>query len=188
MAITQFLLFSADLHHAYGLIGAHEHHERSMVAHWLAIPSMADPRRASASPEERDEEPTPGDEGAVEQRTLDPGAKIPSREYPDDLEFIFQKRWHFTGADPDPYPSVPHGHLDSENRRWPKLNPYTGRVYDHVEEQNISLMLTRKQLTLLWGDEKFRDFCLERVKWYKDTYPRYRWRVTDPMILPRYTY
>lgn len=51
-------------------------------------------------------------------------------ENQDWLEFVAFGHWYFTKSDPDPYPSTPHGHFQSANNPWPKLNPYTGRVFD----------------------------------------------------------
>lgn len=79
--------------------------------------------------------------------------------------------WMFTKGDPDPYPSTPHGHWRSKDRKWPKLNPYTGRVYARNESEDVSRRLDRMQLHILWRDEAYKDFCRGHLVWFVETFP-----------------
>lgn len=177
----QTLIALAELHHSFGLIGISEFVERCEVARWLQdpTPGLADPRDPEAGDPDREEEVGEAPEGqAVTVRTGDPSD-------PDDpgyLQFLFMK-WVFTKADPDPYPSTPHGHWQNQNRKWPKLNPYTGRAYSAKEQEDKSQRLSRSQLRMLWGDEAFRDFCRGHLVWYREKFRFHRFPVPDADLL-----
>ncbi len=90
--------------------------------------------------------------------------------------------WEFHPQDRDPKPSVPHGHW--QGRKQPKLNPYTGRVYDKAGEVT-RMRLSRKDMAALWNDRTFRRNVLEAIAWYSAEYPWHVFPVADPMRLPR---
>jgi len=90
--------------------------------------------------------------------------------------------WTFYPQDRDPKPSVPHGHW--QGRRQPKLNPYTGRVFDRNGEVK-RMRLGRKAMKALWNDKAFRRNVLEAVVWYAREYPWHRFPVDKPNRLPR---
>ena len=82
-------------------------------------------------------------------------------EPPDWLWFIpsgsigHLKRWHFIKADPDPHPSVPHGH--DRGKSFPKLDPYLGWV--HISPEKRQGRLKNDDTRALWNDAQFRDFA-----------------------------
>jgi len=92
-------------------------------------------------------------------------------------------RWVFTKGDPDPSPSVPHGHKNDKNQSWPKLNPYTRWIFDKVNsaQERISV----KEQVALWNDKDFRQFCTEHLLWFIDRNPDYQFKVNHPLRLPR---
>lgn len=90
--------------------------------------------------------------------------------------------WEFQPQDPDPKPSVPHGHW--HNLSQPKLNPYTGRVFDGKREVT-RMRLKRKAMKALWNDARFRKDVLEAVERYAKTFPWHQFPVAKPNRLPR---
>ena len=116
---------------------------------------------------------------------LDSSAKSKLDE-DDTLAFIAWKTWYFTGSDPDSYPSVPHGHYQNENNKWPKLNPYTGRVFSKKNQENTSMRLTKIDMKKLWGDVNFRNFCRAHIMWYMQNHSHYAFCVRNPLRLPRW--
>ena len=188
MTITNTLIHLAELHHAYGLIGISEYHERIRVAWWLGDDNIADPRLTGEDVPDAEVVPEPEEASNYEVivRPRNTASESAGGIKPDDdLEFIFMA-WKFTGADPDPFPAVPHGHLNSANRTWPKLNPYTGWAFKDPRNEAKAHNLSKKQLIILWGNKNFRAFCRERVVWYMETFPRYRFPVVNPLRMPRY--
>lgn len=106
---------------------------------------------------------------------------------PNWLEFIpsgpisHLKRWHFIKGDPDPLPSVPHGH--GEGRPFPKLDPYLGWI--HASTSKTSGRLSQDETRALWNDGRFRDFASAALIHFVQENPNYTWRVPYPMRLPR---
>lgn len=89
--------------------------------------------------------------------------------------------WHFRVGDPDPLPSVPHGHW--QNRPKPKLDPYLGWVYDGTSKVRRE---SRASIVQLWNDQKFRTFAAKAINLFIASNPHYGgWRVANPFRLPR---
>jgi hypothetical protein len=88
--------------------------------------------------------------------------------------------WQFRQADPDFFPSIPHGHWCSDHRR--KLHAYRGWMCQ--EDRQIGRE-PRRKIIALWNDEKFRSFASAAIQYYLATYPRYAWPVLHPLRLPR---
>lgn len=88
--------------------------------------------------------------------------------------------WKFRQADPDFFPSIPHGHLRSNHRR--KLHAYRGWIYQ--DDRQIGRE-QRWKIIALWNDEKFRSFASIAIQYYLVAYPRYVWPVPHPLRLPR---
>ena len=182
MTISRTLISLADLHYECGLIGISEYSERQAVAHWLD-----DGERVSADPRSDAEG---GDFNADEpdkNEALNSGQNGPrssSNDDDDTLYFIWFS-WVFTRQDEDSYPSTPHGHLLDPNRRWPKLNPYTGRVFKAKEQEDAQLRLGKKPMRLLWRDQRFREFCRSHIVWYMESHPYYDFPVRHPFRFPR---
>ena len=88
--------------------------------------------------------------------------------------------WQFHQADPDFFPSIPHGHWRSDNRR--KLHAYRGWTYR--EDRQIDRE-PRWKIIALWNDDKFRSFASAAIQYYLVTFPGYVWPVLHPLRLPR---
>lgn len=89
--------------------------------------------------------------------------------------------WHFHQADPDYFPSIPHGHWQGHDQ--PKLDPYTGWIYQGSKQTSRE---KRKKIVALWNDDKFRVFARTAVDFYLAAFPHYRgWRIPNPRRLPR---
>ncbi|MEQ8708992.1 MAG: hypothetical protein RIC36_08370 [Rhodospirillales bacterium] len=169
------LIDLANLHYDMGLIGINEHEERIRIAYWLySVPEeYIDPR------EEDGEESGQGTEKAL----VADGAIVTTRQ--DSMNFSDEDAkislrfngWIFTKADPDPYPSTPHGHWQNQNQKWPKLDPYNGRVFDEKHKENKSKRLKKDELKKLWNDQKFKDFCRDYLIWFRTTFPYHEYRV-----------
>jgi len=181
----QVLITLANVSFDLGLIDGAEYDERCRVALWLGDKdsSTADPREPYldllAAPEM----------GSDSQQQDADSVKLVTKKRLDDpgcLELVMLSKWFFTRSDPDPYPSTPHGHLESPNRPWPKLNPYTGRVFKAKHQEDMSLRLKRSELRRLWQAGEFRDFCRAYILWYLDAFPHHAFLVRHPLRLPRW--
>jgi hypothetical protein len=89
--------------------------------------------------------------------------------------------YRFKIGDPDDEPSIPHGHYKAQKH--PKLDVYQGGVYDKTKA--LLWKEPTKRMVALWNDQKFRDFALQAIKQYQISYPKHRWRVVNPLRLPR---
>jgi hypothetical protein len=179
MSLCHTLYVLADLSLMLGAIDVTEHAERVHVAKWLMDEgsSSPDPRGEIEWPDERETE------------AAAPGVTVQTTRNPDDsdwLEFVAFNKWYFTRSDQDPYPSTPHGHLLSASRSWPKLNPYTGRVFAAKHTENTSLRLTKREMRELWRTEAFRDFCRSHIIWYAETFPHHAFGVPHPLRFPQW--
>jgi len=186
--MKESLIRIARLHYRYGLIGIDEFSERIHIARWLSDSgfALADPRVESgetsfANGEAEVNSSTPeSDLQGVErsQSTIEP-----SNEW---IEFTCLNTWVFTKADPDPFPSVPHGHFKSQNNKWPKLNPYTGRVFMAKHQEDKTRRLSKDEMRKIWRDREFREFCLEMIRWYRIRFPHHPFPIgngNDDLIL-----
>jgi hypothetical protein len=89
-------------------------------------------------------------------------------------------QWTFYQADPDFFPSIPHGHLLSEKRK--KLDAYLGWIYRDGKPFGRE---PRWKTIALWNDEGFRLFASMAIGYYRHQFPGHHWRVPDPGRLPR---
>jgi hypothetical protein len=178
------LLVISELSFDLGLIGIDEYHERLAVVNWLFGDDDAtvDPRIELSEYSNGEAPNFPENAGSTVGKTRRTHARVGD----DTIYFLFQKRWYFTRSDPDSYPSIPHGHLTSPDKPWPKLNPYTGRAFRTKHQENPRLRLNKTDMRLLWQDEKFREFCRGHIVWYMEQYPFYEFRVRRPLRLPRW--
>ena len=100
------------------------------------------------------------------------------------LQFLSRRKglndWIFHQYDPDFHPSVPHGHFKGKSQ--PKLDSYLGWVYQSSKQIR---RLRRNLIIELWNDEEFRVVAQTAIEWYMAEFPRYNWRVSDPLMLPR---
>lgn len=187
------LITLAEIHYEFGLIGHDELRERIRVALWLAdeiVGRTADPRTGSekkASARDHHElEQGQGDEQVAAISRAGSGSKYSKEDDKNWMEFICLGTWVFTKADPDSYPSVPHGHYRNQNIKWPKLNPYTGRVFSSKHQEDASKRLSKKQMKEIWSDESFKSFCREMIIWYREMFPYYEFPVSRVLRMPKY--
>jgi len=90
--------------------------------------------------------------------------------------------WNFTLGDPDPFPSIPHGHLKSNIKQ--KLDSYLGYTFDTANGNKLLKRESRKYIANLWNNEKFREFSLKQINWFINKNPRYIWRTNNPVRIP----
>lgn len=170
--MRNILVTLAKIHYEFGFIGYDEFNERVRIALWLSDEEkeyLSDPRIES----EEDLIPAKSEDSECNDSVI---AKIKdSKEAQKNIdeiwiEFLCLGLWVFTKADPDSYPSVPHGHYKSQNKKWPKLNPYTGRVFKSKHQEDGNKRLTKKQMKIIWTDEKFKSFCREMLFGIKNNF------------------
>lgn len=186
--VTDTLIFLAELSWALGLIGIDEFEERIEIALWLSDDSeeTLDPRLFERG-KEFENHIKEDFEAPVTKK--DEKIDSSSEDYDNEdniLAFVAWSTWYFTGADPDNYPSVPHGHYQSASNSWPKLNPYTGRVFARKHQEDSSKRLTKKDMRTLWRNVAFRNFCRAHVMWYMQKYNYHRFPVRNPLRFPRW--
>jgi glutathione S-transferase len=174
------LRYLASISYELGLIGIDEYEERLEIAQWLFSEdtNVADPRAATG--EDRHFEAESQNDPAEHE------LKAIVKDDPKDqvwLEFLFDHKWVFTISDPDHYPSVPHGHWSSQNQKWPKLNPYTGRVFKKKHQEDPALRLSKSKMQLLWRNPKFRSFCRDHILWHMEEHA-FKFSVRRPLRLP----
>jgi hypothetical protein len=88
--------------------------------------------------------------------------------------------WVFHQADPDFFPSIPHGHF--RGKAQPKLDAYHGWTYTWEKQTGRE---PRKNIIALWNDGKFRDFASVAISYYSRAFPHHHWPVPNPLRLPR---
>jgi hypothetical protein len=181
--LVRTLLTLADVSVQFGFIGIDEYRERYEIARWLNdnTGNTADPRETIVSDDKPDENAEPVFSGEPELRTSTDNKPSGS----DWIELLWQA-WVFTKADPDPYPSTPHGHWLDPNQKWPKLNPYTGPVFKQKHQEDSSRRLKKKDMAVLWNNERFRDFCRSYILWYMGEFPYHDFPVPHPLRFPRW--
>ena len=177
------LLTLAEHQLSLGLIDICEFNERLELAHWIShdISSEQDPR---ATPSDAEFVHQSG-ECAAEPIAATAGVRASAPGTSAWMELLLLGKWIFARSDPDPYPSLPHGHLQHGRRPWPKLNPYTGRVFSAKHREDVSLRLDNSRLRRIWADAAFRDFCRIQIVWYTEANPHFVFPVRHPLRLPR---
>jgi len=181
------LITLAEFHYELGFIGYDEFRERIEVAMWLSDEDdRNDPRLDS------EEEPIPNNKEDSEDQSEPVISRFSSGRSTSDgdeenvMEFLCLGVWVFTKADRDSYPSIPHGHYRSQNKAWPKLNPYTGRVFSSKHQEAKAQRLSKKDMEKVWRDESFKSFCREMIVWYQEQFPYYEFSVRSPLRMPRW--
>jgi len=101
------------------------------------------------------------------------------------FQFLSRKKglrdWIFHQYDADFHPSVPHGHF--QGKKQPKLDCYLGWVYNGSQQIK---RLNRDLIIELWNDDEFRIFAYTSIEWYMAEFPKFNWRVSNPLSLPRH--
>lgn len=181
------LITLAKIHYGLGLIGQDEYIERARVARWLSAELQGGDPRSESQEEEINDNREMYDTESEAVAIKDSSGKSTLTDNEDNhLELLCLNIWVFTKSDPDTYPSVPHGHYRNKNNAWPKLNPYTGRVFSSKHHEDRAKRLSKKDLKLMWSNEKFKSFCREVIIWHLEQFPHYRFRVQHPLRFPRY--
>ncbi|MBU6502693.1 MAG: hypothetical protein KGQ35_07495, partial [Burkholderiales bacterium] len=161
-----------DLSYAAGLIGLVELEERNQIASWVfsrdhsRIHERTDPRGVlDREPEEqvRIEEAEVFQPLEKNGRVLGSSVNDPAAQEPASTQFLVLKRWYFTLGDADCSPSIPHGHENAKTQKWPKLNPYTGKVFTATHQEDAPRRLSRLDMQMLWRDDAFVDHCQQQV-------------------------
>lgn len=183
--ITHTMLTLADLHFALGLIDGTEYEERTQIALWLATDrsTPSDPREPRVP--DRDEMGGGGEPASCGESRVSRAARSKA-DSPDWIELVLLSKWYFTRSDPDPYPSTPHGHLNSANQKWPKLNPFTGRVFIEKHQEETRHRLTKNEMKKIWRDPDFRDFCRSHIVWHMESHSGALATRKHPLRLPRW--
>lgn len=173
------LITLAELSFSLGLIGIDEFYERIEIALWLSdnSGSVKDPRLLG------DEDLNTKENEEIDRINISVSDSSDDENW---IEFLFNNEWVFTKSDPDSYPSTPHGHFKNKNKKWPKLNPYNGRVFKKKHQEDVSKRLSKNELKKLWSDQKFRSFCREHIVWYMEAFPHHRFPVRRPLRLPQW--
>ncbi|MCK8067213.1 hypothetical protein [Cobetia sp. 1CM21F] len=170
----------SDIHYRYGFIDLDEYCERVSVARWLTSEFDKDDPRENIKYYEHGADDTPpmseGDQDVQDDEEFNVNSPF--------MEMLVNKVWVFTKSDRDSYPSIPHGHYRSQNKTWPKLNPYTGYVYKRKHQAESKL--SRQEMINMWRDEGFKSFCREMIVWYLEEFPAYEFPVARPLKLPRW--
>ena len=167
-----------DLSYAVGIIGLAEIQERKEVAAWVFSrnPERPDPRGPAGQPREETPPPEPNDVCrpiGPSWSALDGSTAEQTDEDSHVVHLVVLNCWYFTLGDVDCVPSVPHGHEHSKTQKWPKLNPYTGKVFTATHQEDRTRRLARVEMQLLWRNESFVDHCRQQVQWYSSHFPRY---------------
>ena len=108
------LMTLAKFHYELGFIGQDECRERVHIALWLSDKFDRDPRLESLEEVNDGCEKYDSENEAVILKNPSGKSAVPGNE-DDWLELLCLKTWVFTKADPDSYPSIPHGHYKSQN-------------------------------------------------------------------------
>lgn len=146
-------------------------------------------REESAETEENDEWPAGEPEQSVRDNASN-GSKLSLSDSdmpfePPILHLVVSantglQNWEFHQADRDFFPSIPHGHWHSDQRK--KLHAYRGWIYQRDKQVDRE---PRWKIIALWNDDKFRSFASTAIQYYLITFPNYRWPVPYPHKLPR---
>lgn len=96
--------------------------------------------------------------------------------------------WYFRPTDPDPQPSIPHGHW--RNKAQPKLDAYRGVIWQKHPVKSTGQRLSRSQVGALWNDPAFREMARKAVIHMIDWHPSARGiilarGVAHPLRMPR---
>lgn len=172
-----YIALLSDFSYQLGLIGIAEYRERLEIAYWLSTDGedKLDPRGSRHEGPERPHEDDDNPKSDKEYVTGDFIKRIAPGENPraDELQLLALNKWMFTIGDRDCYPSVPHGHLHRKTNEWPKLNPYTGRVFADTHVEDHASRLTKTEMKGIWNDADFVGHCRQQVIWYSAFAPNY---------------
>lgn len=173
--MSSSIILLSDLSYELGIIGLAELQERMEIARWLFPKGEfePDPREPDVQQRQRPGEDKATDDFTPSLSDTQLQGETGESENPEFIEFLALSHWHFTLGDVDCVPSVPHGHENAKTQAWPRLNPYTGRVFVKMHVEDVSHRLERSEMQKIWRDDKFIELCRKQVLWYSDKSPRY---------------
>lgn len=177
------LLTLAEIHYDLGLIGHNEYCERTDIALWVSSHyDMKDPRELPSdyTPPSQESTTLQGKSRLV----INPPS-IYDRSDSDLQKLLYLDHWVFKKNEPDSYPAVPFAYHSDPKNLWPKLDPYTGRVYNAKYNENISMRLSKKDLQKLWSDDGFKSFCREITIWHQEQYSSHTFPVRNHLRMPK---
>lgn len=96
---------------------------------------------------------------------------------------VLGDKWKFHIGDVDFFPSVPHGHLNSNEAI--KLDSYLGFTYDTINNNNNLKRESKLFISSLWNNHKFREFALNSINHFISINFNFHWRVNNPRRLPK---
>lgn len=177
------LITLAEIHYDLGLISHDEYCERIDIALWLSGKhDINDPRELPKnSPALQPDIPKIHGNGKI---ILHPKSAA-GEALPNSQKFLCFGYWIFTKADVESYPSVPFGYYKNPKQQWPKLDPYTGRIYNAKHQENVQLRLSKADLHKLWKDENLKSFCREITIWYQEQFRSYTFPVRNHLRMPK---
>lgn len=172
------LITLAEIHYDLGLIGHNEYCERIDVALWLSG------QYDSEDPRELPHNYSPTQSSPL---TVHNNSRIVIHPQTQE-KYLCMGVWIFTKADAESYPSVPFGFYKNPKQQWPKLDPYTGRIYRSKYQEDITQRLSKTDLTKLWADENLKSLCREITVWYQEQFRSYTFPVRNHMRMPKSHY
>lgn len=170
-----YITLLTDISYALGLIGLSEYEERLAIADWLSDSGHddQDPRLCPYEEDNHCDEPNFDNHYYFAGSGSSSGRDKDSDDCDQWLKYLILNKWMFTIGDRDCYPSVPHGHLHAKTNEWPKLNPYTGRVFSAMHKEEVRSRLNKSEMKKIWNDPSFIDHCRSQVLWYSAFAPEY---------------
>lgn len=169
------LITLAEIHYDLGLIGHNEYCERIDIALWL-----------SGQYDSEDPRELPQGYPPTQQEVLKIQGNSRLLSHPQTEEkFLCMGYWIFTKSDAESYPSVPFGFYKNPKQQWPKLDPYTGRVYNAKHQENVQQRLSKADLEKLWSDESLKSLCREITVWYQEQFRSYTFPVRNHLRMPK---
>lgn len=169
------LITLAEIHYDLGLIGHNEYCERIDIALWLSG------QYDTLDPRELPQGNIPIQQDAI---TIQGNSRLIIHPKTEE-KYLCCGHWIFTKADADSYPCVPFGYYKNPKQQWPKLDPYTGRVYNAKHQENVQQRLSKADLQKIWADEMLKSLCREITIWYQEQFRSYTFPVRNHMRIPK---
>ncbi|OYQ74449.1 hypothetical protein [Wohlfahrtiimonas sp. G9077] len=169
------LITLAEIHYDLGLIGHDEYSERLSIALWL-----------SGKYDDNDPRQSPTEKPQNQEFVSLLGESRMLRATDTQQSFLCVGLWLFTRDEANSYPSVPFGYYKNPKQPWPKLDPYTGRVYVSKYQESAKHRLSKADLKKLWQDEKIKSFCREMTIWYQEQFRSLSFPVRNHMRAHKY--
>lgn len=112
-----------------------------------------------------------------------PISSIPLIEFKTSQLLGINETWIFTESDPDPIPSIPHGHYKDKDKPEPKLNPYTGKAININGSEDKKRRLTKKEMVILWDSSVFQEFCIKKLRHFVNNEPTWQRYISEEYLI-----